>query len=287
MGTISVRAALGAGFRLIARQPLAFLAWCAAYFLVGVLPQLVMLDALIPFMAAFMAAGGDPASPAVVAAEARMSRYSVLSYLSTFVTITLIPGAVFRAVLAPQDRRFLYLRVGAAEGWLGLGVLAILGLVLMASIVLSIPLALVTAVAGPVAPIAMAAVLATLIWGVLRLSFAPVMGFRDHAFRLAESWRVTRPLMGRLLLVAAGLFVLMLAGYMVLLPAVTATASLGPRADAAAWRADPVAAFHSLGPVRIGVGLALVTVFSTWMHVMGAAAWATMRRDLGPAPDRA
>jgi hypothetical protein len=282
MGTISARAALGAGFRLIAREPLAFLAWCVAYFLVGVLPQLVMLDALVPFMAAFMAAGGDPNNAALVAAESRMGRYSILSYLSSFVTITVIPGAVFRAILFPEDRRFLYLRVGAREGWLGLGVLAVFGIFLMASVACSIPVALIAAVAGPLATLALAAATAALIWVALRLSFAPVMGFADHSFRIFESWQLSRPRMGRLLLVAAGLFVLVLAGYVLVVAAGSAAFAVDPGAQAlaATWKSDPEAVLGRLGVGRIAGLLTVVTVFSTWIHVMGAAAWASMYRDI-------
>ncbi|MBI1200283.1 MAG: hypothetical protein GC203_20685 [Phenylobacterium sp.] len=282
MGTLSARAALGAGFRLIAREPLAFAAWCGAYFLVGVVPQLVMLDALVPLMAAFMASGGDPNDAAFVAAEARMARYSILSYLSSFVTITVIPGAVFRAILAPDERRFFYLRIGAQEGWLGLSVLAVFGLFLIGSLVLALPVALVAAFAPPLAPLATAGGMAALIWGVLRVSFTPVMGFADHNFRVAESWQASRPHMNRLLLVAAGLFVLVLGGYVLLVTAGSAVFALDPGADAvaAAWKSNPAGVIESLGAGRIAGLLVVITVFATWMHVMGAAAWASMYRDL-------
>lgn len=285
MATISVRAALGAGFRLIRREPLAFLAWCVAYFFVGVLPQLVMLDALVPFMDAFRASGGNGADPAVIAAAERMGRYYLLYGLSLFVSITVIPGAVFRAVLTPQDRRVFFLRVGASEGWLGLSLLAIAGLTMLGFIVLSLPAGLIAAFAAPLAPLAMAAVMATLIWGLLRLSFAPVMGFADHGFRLAQSWRATPPLMGRLLLAAGGLFVLVLAGYM--LTGVVA-ASFAPERTAdtliAGWKSDPLAVLERIGAGRIVALLTISTVFSTWSNVMGAAAWADMYRQLRDAP---
>ncbi len=236
MATISVRTALGAGFRLIRREPLAFLAWCVAYFFVGVLPQLVMLDALIPFMEAFRASSGDASDPAVVAAVERMGHYYLLYGLSVFVSATVIPGAVFRAVLTPQDRRAFFLRVGAGEGWLGLSLLALAGLTMLGFIVLSLPAGLIAAFAAPLAPLAMAAVLATLIWGLLRLSFAPVMGFADHGFRLAQSWRATPPLMGRLLLAAGGLFVLVLAGYML---TGMAAAGFAPAPGPTSWARRP------------------------------------------------
>jgi hypothetical protein len=285
MGTISVRTALGAGFRLIRREPLAFLAWCVAYFFVGVLPQLVMLDALIPFMEAFRASGGDASDPAVLAAVERMGHYYLLYGLSVFVSATVIPGAVFRAVLAPQDRRAFFLRVGAGEGWLGLSLLALAGLTMFGFIVLSLPAGLIAAFAAPLAPLAMAAVMATLIWGLLRLSFAPVMGFADHGFRLAQSWRATPPLMGRLLLAAGGLFVLVLAGYM-LTGVVAAGFAPDRSADSliAGWKSDPGGVLERVGAGRIAGLLAISTVFSTWSNVMGAAAWADMYRQLRAAP---
>lgn len=287
MGAISARAAIGAGFRLIAREPLAFLAWCAAYFFVGVLPQLVMADTLIPFVAAFSAAGGDPNNAALIAAEQRMSRYTALSYLSSFVTVTLIPGAVFRAVLMPDDRRFLYLRIGAREGWLGLSVVTIIAAMIIASVALSLPVALLAAVGGGAAggaigAFAVAAALAALLWALLRLSFAPVMSFSDQKFRLTESWAATRGQSARLLAVALALFVLVMAAYVIVISAASAAFTLDPAAPALAraWQTDPRAAVARLGPGWIVGGLAAVTVFSTWANVMGAAAWASMRRDL-------
>ena len=48
MGSFSGSAAIGAGFRLIAREPLAFLAWCLVYFGFVTAPALWMISQLMP-----------------------------------------------------------------------------------------------------------------------------------------------------------------------------------------------------------------------------------------------
>jgi hypothetical protein len=63
MQNISVGAAIGEGFRLIRREPLALLAWSLVYFVFGVLPSIWLLTQMIPIYIALFSGDFDPTSP--------------------------------------------------------------------------------------------------------------------------------------------------------------------------------------------------------------------------------
>src|ERR1044071_324968 len=112
MGRISVGEAIGAGFALIRREPVIFGAWCAIYFLVSAVPQAFVWPQM---MQVYQSMGSDP--EAVLAAQSRMGAYQPISLIATLAVFAVMPAAIFRAALFPEDRRFLYMRLGMREFW--------------------------------------------------------------------------------------------------------------------------------------------------------------------------
>ena len=127
MSNFSAGDAIGAGFRLVAREPLAVLAWAAAYLLLGVLPQYGLLALAVPNILGFYQSQFKVVlehAPLDLEASRAMSAHLLnvepLILLFSIVSQTLIVGAILRAVLQPEARRFGYLRVSGQELWLGL-----------------------------------------------------------------------------------------------------------------------------------------------------------------------
>ena len=111
MTTFSFGGAVGAGFGVIARNPLAFLVWCAVYLVVALGPLALMAATIWPqfgALAALAEAEVDPDSP--VATQQMMSlmgqvnALSLLQWATSLASSALIVGAVFRAVLEPHER---------------------------------------------------------------------------------------------------------------------------------------------------------------------------------------
>jgi hypothetical protein len=123
MGDFSADRAIGAGFKLIGRAPLAFLAWVVTYLVVGVLPQAGFVAAILPEWSrmtqeiASSAGANVPMSPAeMFRAQTGMMQLQPLVWITSLVAHTVILSAIYRAVLEPEDSRFCYLRRGSS-GW--------------------------------------------------------------------------------------------------------------------------------------------------------------------------
>jgi hypothetical protein len=305
MGEISGREALFAGFRLIAREPAAFLVWCVVYFLLGIAPQMLSLGPTLQMVGAMMA-GGDVSSPDVMAAQQQVMAYQPLVYLSSLAIMALIPSAVFRAVLLPEDRGFLYLRLGAREFWLVAIVLVMVAMYFIAILVGMIPFLIVTVIVGVIVGLAsagggdgaaggvaigallgvvmMLALMFVIFWGALRFSFAPVMAFSDRTFRLTESWAFTKGRAWKMFLVGlaalaitAFVQVLVLGGLFLAAGGVETFTALG-----AAWTQNPAAALQRLGVPWLTAAIVAVSLVSGAAYVLWAATWADMYRQLRP-----
>lgn len=212
MATFSIGEAVGSGFALIRREPMAVLAWGLAYFVVGVLPQIAMFGLVFPdfiAMARESATSGstDATTPAqmqqLMGLQAKMMLMQLVQFATSILAAVLLYGAVLRAVLEPENRAFWYLRVGAQEGWLA-AVLAV-GAVLMAMSVFAamIPFMIVGVLLGlagantsPVEWLVFALFAISGVgvfwWAALRLSLSLPMSFAERKFMLFESWPLTK-----------------------------------------------------------------------------------------------
>jgi hypothetical protein len=209
MDSFSFGQALGAGFRVIGRKPLAVVIWAAVYLLLVALPALALAAFVLPqTVAAYqqMAVHVGPPDPAqMMALRSRTFGLQPAIWLLSVVANTVVIAAIFRAVLEPGNSRWGYLRLSGRELWLGLTYLVILVMSLIMIFVLALPIGIGAAVVAAVGEHGGAtgggAVLLALVglvgagvivWVLLRLSMALPMSFAQGRFLLYESWEVTR-----------------------------------------------------------------------------------------------
>jgi hypothetical protein len=293
MQRIAVGEAIGAGFGLIRREPVTFLVWCAAYFLVSAVPQAFVWPQM---MQVYQSMGSDP--QAVLAAQSRMGAYQPISLILALAIFAVMPAAIFRAALFPDDRRFFYLRLGLREFWTLIVSIVVAIIWFLGFIVMMIPVLLLTfgaaAAAGGAGGAAIAFILVIVgylvgiggsIWLVLRFSLAPVMSFAENTFRVPESWRLTKGHAWRIFLVALGLSGMVILAELVLFGGAFAFLAAG-RPNLGQVFTDPGAIPALMSQITVPMMLgayAVFTVFGVWSYVMGGAAWASLYRQLKPA----
>ena len=217
MASFSIGDALGSGFRLIGRRPFSVLFWGLAYIAIVAIPVTLLFAQVGPDYLAVMGqmfkAGMVP-HPAVspnldmtpmMQLQSRMMMWTPLIWLAEIVGLSVVTGAVFRAVLEPRQSAFAYLRLGGREFWLGL--LFIAGVILTCILVFAVALA--AAAAGlaltaalkasqaaqwvPLGTVAVCVLAFIIFFGVfIRFSMAGPMTFAAGEFRLFESWKQTK-----------------------------------------------------------------------------------------------
>lgn len=287
---IAVGEAIGAGFRLIGREPMAFAVWCAAYFLLSALSLVLNWgDTAAYYDALAASAGGSAASlPAAPFGPAQW-----LAMLVSLVLVLTIYTAIMRAVLRPDDRRFFYLRLGMRELWVALS--AVLATLLWFAgylafvLVIGIGVGGVAAAAGEAGAIVSVILMLILVplalwayvWASLRLSMATVMSFAENRLRVLASWRFTKGhglamfLVGLALTVASLVVFGLLAGVM-----------MGGLAAASPDRSNAFLAMLSqFSQMSVGARLAysaVISVLYVGFLVAFMAPWAEMYRQLRP-----
>lgn len=228
MKPIAIGEALVSGFALVVKRPLAVLCWGLACTALLILPLVMLGGAVISGVHDLIVAHQNHADNGPQA-EAGVIRIMSGVFLAIPVLVicilavqALLSGAVYRAVLEPQNRGFASLRFGKQELWLVVLALArhfvlsfIMGGVMLAAFVVALAGILIGGLfpqpwAGIVrAPFLIAAVAggaSAAVWVWLRFSLAGPMTFAEREFRLFESWSLTRGRVKELL----GLGVLML-----------------------------------------------------------------------------
>lgn len=292
MGRISVGEALGAGFALIRREPVAFLVWCAIYFLISALPRAVVWPQM---MEVYRSIGSNP--QAALPAQSRLGAYQPVSLILGLALFAVMPAAIFRAVLFPEDRRFFYLRLGMREFWTFIVTLVVVVMWMIGIIALMVPVGIFTvgvAAAASGAGGAAVAVLVVLVgyfaaiglstWFVLRFSLAPVMSFAENTFRVPESWRLTKGHAWRMFLVGLGLFAMVVILEVALLAGAFAFLTVGGSGPVSVFR-NPNQMFVLISQVTLPqmlAGSVVLAVLAVWGYVMGGAAWASIYRQLKP-----
>lgn len=212
MASLSGVEALTVGLRLIARKPVLLLAWAAAWLVLGLLPQVLPYVLLWPdvvaaygpvFRDALAGIEPDQASPAMTALQNRMLPYSLLQLPISLAAISILYGAVYRAVLTPRDKGFGYLRFGRSELWMMATQAAAIGLLIialaaaaLAGVILVLAIRIASGNSDQVTNVAtFGTILVSCIilgWCAVRLSMALPMTFAEQRFRLLESWDLTR-----------------------------------------------------------------------------------------------
>jgi hypothetical protein len=307
MARFSVADAATAGFGVIARKPLAVLAWGLAMFVATAAPMYFLLLLMRPDFALLMQMGAQESNandPALIGRFMRlqsgMMLFQLLFWMWSTAVKAVICSAVFRAVLEPQDSRFGYLRLGAREGWLTLLFLVEYVLAYIAFFVVALLAMVIVAIVGVGAGgnsagamvgtgfVVGLLVLVLFLWLALKLSMAAPMTFADRQFRLFESWSFTKGHVGKLLGVSLLLFVFLI-GIEVLFGGLVLGGifALGgqmswlfePGAIQALLSEPPMEIVRKLGPA-IAVAGVLWVVFSTVVVTMFSAPWAASYRAL-------
>lgn len=288
---IAVGEAIGAGFRLIGREPMAFAVWCAAYFLLSALSLILNWGDTAAYYDALAAGAADGAAPTLPAAAFGPAQW--LSIVVSLVLVLTIYTAIMRAVLRPDDRRFFYLRLGMRELWVALS--AVLATLLWFAGYLAFVLVIGLGVggigaaageAGGIVSVILMLVLVPLalwayVWMSLRLSMATIMSFAENRLRVLASWRFTKGhalamfLVGLALTIASLVVFGLLAGVM-----------LGGLAAASPDRSNAfLAMLGQFSQMSVGARLAysaVISVLYVGFLVAFMAPWAEMYRQLRP-----
>lgn len=278
MDRLAVGEAISAGFRLVSREPLVFAGWIAVDFLISVL------------LSALLQATGAGANPAAAAGLT-----PVLLVLG-FLLGAVLSGAVLRASLTPDDRRGLYLRLGAQEGRLALGFLALGAVMVIVSVpVITLVGGLLSAMVGT-GPAGLAQAIGgayaaaglVCVWVFARLGLALPMAFRARGMRLVEAWRRSRPHAGRIFVVLAVLTTLTAAGYGVVIGAfVSMIGEKVPLAQlSATLQRDPQVLARVLDPTAVSAAGMMLLIIAAIARAAFFGAWADIDRQIsGPETD--
>jgi len=295
MVRLSGSKALSAGFGLIGREPAAFLVWCVVCFVLTVAPQILSAAPMFSVLEAVENGPRDLPAADLAAMQAESLRYQGLIWLASLLALALVPPAIFRAVLFPEDRGLMYLKLGAREFWSVLIVIVLIVMWVIAMLVGMIPLFVGIGVSGlaqgrePSGGGVLLAVLlilvfsAVLVWVALRLSMAPIMAFSDKTFRLTESWRLTRGHGGKLFLVAIALAVITLVVEMLIFGVFLGWAGSVVRLED--FGRTPLAVMTTLGAPFLAAAAVAASLFTGAFHAIWYGAWAEMYRQLSVKPE--
>lgn len=314
MARFSVTEAASAGFGVVTHKPLAVLGWAVALLVAMVVPLALGAVALGPqlvkfFQLAMAQPEGATPSPEMLQqalqTQMAMTGLNLLFWLWSSFVKAVFAGAVFRAVLTPEQSAWAYLRVGSREMWLTLLLLVeqVLAMIVMFVLVLLVVvLAVVVAMAAGGESGQAAGVLVgcaagfgaagVLIWLALRLSMAAPMTFVDNQFRLFESWTLTRGqgwrLLGMTLLIVLFVLCLEIVFGGVAIGALIAGAGQLPQGHDEAWlrsflQRPPMEWLRDLWPWILGFS-ALGAVFAALVQAVFYAPWAAVHRALTSEP---
>jgi hypothetical protein len=289
--TFSASRAIGSGFRLIAREPKAILAWSAAYLALAAILMLLMSGMLIDVIGYYQSifrasmAGETPDPAGMWALQSRMLMLQPLYLLFMLVVQAVLFGAVARAMLTPDDRRYFYLRLGKRELWLGLVSAVLWVLAFLMFLVLAICCGVGAAIAvgaqaghsgglgGIVVAAFFAAGLVAIAWVLIRLSLAVPMTFAEKRFRVTESWALTRSQVFKMFVVALAVGVIVWLIEMIL-GAVILSVVLGVAGHGQGLSAylalEPADLMRRLLPLTIGLGVVVTPIGVAMMVVLYA-----------------
>lgn len=299
---ISIGGAVGEGFGLIRHKPLTVLAWGLIQGGFIALFFAILLVVYAPFIALAThqtpGAAPDPAMlQTMMQGQSLIYLFDLVSFMFSAVTYC----AVWRAVLKPDQGRFAYLRIGAAELYLALIILAASFAFGIGLVVAMIPIAIVAAVLVGTHQIAAAIIFGVvagiaafcgLVYVLLRLSLVGPMTVDEGQLRVSEAWALTRGKVVNLLAVGLVLLVVMMALEIVIGLLMVAIGVGGLAAIAGGLRNVPTL-FQTLQPMGIVGKLAplLAALALLWIPLSGAilaiigAPWARAYLDLKPPRD--
>ena len=310
MSEISVGAAVGAGFQLIAKRPLSVLLWgllrvgFVAVVLALYAPVLLSIIAQMPAIEQAAAANQSPDAMM----GPMMSQMMLLQGLGFLVQIgglfvtSMIYCAVVRAVVHPEQRLFGGVRLSGPEFYVVILSFAGSFALVFALLIVLIPFIIVVAILasqhqfaamGIVIGLGVLVLVLGLILIALRFAFVVPMMVDDGKFHLFESWTLTKGRVGSLFLIGLCLLLVALAVEGVLgalfvglvLGALTFAAGglEGIPAFFQAHAQDPAALIPILAPSLILLVVLLIPVEGALMAIF-IAPWARAYRDVVHGP---
>lgn len=210
MAQLDISQAAFSGFDVIKRNWFTPVVWGLVATVITVLPILFVLPSLVDM---FQLAGGalgngvEPSDTEITKLANQVNVVQPISWLTQLLVHGLVTGAVFRAVLHPEQKSWFYMRLGLGEVML---VATSLVMYIIASCAMFIPflagfvvgLALwwVSQAAAIIVGILVAlAGLGVVIWGCLRFSIGLPMSHDRKEFLLFEAWKLTKGNSGALL----------------------------------------------------------------------------------------
>jgi hypothetical protein len=298
MAELSIGDAVGAGFGVIRRRPVAVLIW-------GLL-QTAMLGAMFVVMApmylAMIAEVAKNAGHAPTPDVANMMQMQGTIWLLNIVTVfvaTILYCAVFRSLIHPEQSRFGYLRLGATELILFLLMIGAYIAFVVAIVILMIPAALIVGMLVAVHATAAAVIAGLLLglsalWGVvyvaLRLSLVGPMMVDDGKVHLLDAWALTKGRAGALFLMTLCLFGILILLEVVLVAVagiigVSVLSSIAGAASAipALFRQPPGVVLSELTPLLVIGGAAAIPLYGALLAILGAP-WARAYLDFRVHP---
>ncbi|HXV01044.1 MAG TPA: hypothetical protein VG166_11145 [Caulobacteraceae bacterium] len=207
MASFNIEDAAFVGPGLIARKPLAVIAWTAIWAVFLVVLTAPFAGIMAAFITLNVKSPGHLDPGAALPLVGALCAWALLLWIGSLLLGAMVQSAVIRAVLKPQDSSLAYLRFGREETFV-LSVNFVKSLILVAiSIVAGAGLGIVEAMLGGAGAgtLATARVVGDLVilgvaaWVNLRFSLAAAMSFRERHFRLFEAWTLTRGMDGRLI----------------------------------------------------------------------------------------
>jgi hypothetical protein len=302
MAEISIGAAVGEGFGLIRRKPLAVLAWglCQAL-MMGLVFGLVGAALLPSYVEMFrQAAAGAQPSPAAMQAMAQGQSVSFLLNFVSLVLNAILWCAVLRAVIHPERGAFAYLRLGMAEILLVFLLIGFVFAFVIASVIVGLGLGILVGVlslmhaavvGGILAVVGFLAMLVALIYVGLRVTLIAPILVDTGKLEIGEAWKLTRGKVSSLLAIGLIVFVILtvLEMIVVVLLGVIGFGALSALAGGLAnlptfFRQSPQLWMGRLAPLLAGFGLVLIPLWGCVLAILGAP-WGRAYLDLRPRGD--
>jgi hypothetical protein len=307
MAEIEIGDALVSGFELIGRRPLSVMCWG----LVRVAFVAAIFAIYAPMLFAIFGQIGGLARPGAVLTPPDMAAFLPMFMAMQGAGFLLQIGGLFvsavlycaasRAVLKPEARDFAYMRVGAPELFVVVLAFAAGIVFVVALFACMIPLAFAVAAlavghqAGAAVLVTLliaTAMIAAIVYIALRFSFVVPMMVDDGAFRLVESWRLTRGHVLSLFLIGLSLVAVLMLAQMIVGAILLAVGFVGLATIAGGlvnlptfFQQGPATVLGQLTPLLVVYGLAMIPISGCATAIV-AAPWARAYRDLvgGAAP---
>ena len=250
MSTFSITDNATAGFRVIGRKPLSFVAWLVLWLVVAVVPVMLLMADLMPKILAFATEakswGADAKGPEALSRVMRF-QMELFGAMGPWIGLALVLqlilyAALCRAMLEPRKSAFAYVRLGLDE--LRLLATEILIILLAIGGLLMMSLACVALVfagqaaghpwTGWIVGLGCLALICAAIWVSVRLSLALPQTFADKRINIFGSWRLTKGRFWSLLGMWALSFIFVIA-LMLVISVVQRVAFAGAVLGSGAW----------------------------------------------------